>query len=195
MRRRLVLLAVWAAGAAVAVALSMWAVGLVGGRISGRDSTVVSQRDVEQALAASPTVDTATAGAAEPPPETVPPTSASPDAGGQVLGDDEVEPAPLVAAPPATSATVPAPVTSAPTGQEAVYTTAGGTVAVRCSGATISLLYATPSPGWQLHGSATTGPSEVDVRFEPASDAKGREVRVRVRCEGGVPIDEIRSDG
>jgi len=193
MRRRLVLLAVWAAGAAVAVALSMWAVGLVGGRISGRDSTVVSQRDVEQALAASPTVASTAPDSTEPAPEPAAPPGSL--AAGGASRTEEAPPTSAAAAPPVAEAPAPVPVTSAPTGQEAVYTTAGGTVAVRCSGATISLLYATPSPGWQLHGSATTGPTEVDVRFEPASDAKGREVRVRVRCEGGTPIDEIRSDG
>jgi hypothetical protein len=75
-----------------------------------------------------------------------------------------------------------------------VYTTAGGTVGVRCVAASISLLYATPAPGWQLHGAASTGPADVDVRFEPATDANGREVRVRVRCEDGFPVEEIRSD-
>src|SRR5207344_840860 len=81
-------------------------------------------------------------------------------------------------------------VSSAPSGVDEVYVTSGGTVGVRCTGGTISLLYATPAPGWTMHGAPITGPVEVEVRFEPAEDAHGTEARVRVTCQAGVPVEE-----
>jgi hypothetical protein len=185
MRRRLVLVAVWLAGAAVAVGLSMWAVGLVGGRIGGRDAALVSRHDVEQALVTpsttvvSPDAEVVTTESATPTVDQSPPPGA-PDDG------------PSFAAPAVAPSTTEA---TAPLSTEEVYSTEGGTVGVRCVGSSISLLYATPAAGWQLHGPAASGGTEIDVRFEPASDGKGAEVRIRVRCEAGVPVEEIRTEG
>ena len=185
MRRRLVLVAVWLAGATVAVGLSMWAVGLVGGRIGGRDAALVSRHDVEKALVTPPTTPGVPPGAevvtTEPatPRADQPSPPRAPDASASSAGPPVV--------PSTTGAT-------APPSTEEVYSTAGGTVGVRCVGSSISLLYATPAAGWQLHGPAGSGGTEIDVRFEPASDGKGAEVRVRVQCEGGVPVEEIRAE-
>ena len=55
MRRRLIITTVWVAGTIVAIALSVSAVGMVGRRVAGRNTTLVSPARVEQALAETTT--------------------------------------------------------------------------------------------------------------------------------------------
>jgi hypothetical protein len=194
MRRRLIITTVWVAGTIVAIALSVSAVGMVGRRVAGRNTTLVSPARVEQALAETTTTTNAlgaTAGA----PSALQESALPPDAPSAAPNDG---PGPGNAAAPANAGSVDAAasaegVVSDPlTGVDEVYVMSGGTVGVRCTGNTIALLYATPAPGWTTHGPATTGPIEVEVRFEPAEDAHGDEARVRVTCQAGVPVVEIR---
>jgi hypothetical protein len=195
MRRRLIITTVWAAGTIVAIALSVSAVGMVGRRVAGRNTTLVSPARVEQALAETTTTTDApdvTDDSVTLPDESEP----SPDASNTGVSEDAAPG--KAAAPPSTAGSVEpdtgdgGALSSPPSGVDEVYVMSGGTVAVRCTGITISLLYATPAPGWITHGAATTGPVEVEVRFEPAEDAHGDEARVKVTCQAGVPVEEIR---
>lgn len=69
------------------------------------------------------------------------------------------------------------------------WTVPGGVVAVLCRGATISLLYATPSDGWTVEvGSA--GPEHVEVELR-RDDA---ETKLKAECVGGTPQRELRTD-
>lgn len=186
---------VWIAGTTVAILLSTSAVGLVGRRVAEGPREVASTAELEPSAPSSPA-----------PPSTAEPGTADP---GEVVDQPDGAPPPLAGAttsstaaprssgaaaqPPPSSlpAAPPAPV-AAPASVDEVYSTLGGTVGVRCTGSTIGLSFATPASGWRLHGSPSTGPVQVEVRFEPAQDAHGAEVRVRAVCSGGVPVEEIR---
>ncbi len=72
---------------------------------------------------------------------------------------------------------------------EEVYATGGGSVGVRCTASAASLLYATPGSGWAVHGTPSVSGPTLDVRFEQV-DGDG-EVRVRVTCVDGIPMEEI----
>ena len=64
-----------------------------------------------------------------------------------------------------------------------VFTSAGGTVAVRCSGSVPEQVYATPAQGWVLDETSREG-STLETRFE-----SGRtRVRMTVGCSGGGPV-------
>lgn len=201
----------WLLGVVVAVGLSTAAVGLVGDRVTDRQVPVVSAEGVEDELAGGTALGMATstsvaAGepALGPPPDvlgtdtrtsTTAVGSTTPSTGVVVAPDPAAVPAPLttttapVAAglpPPPTTAV--APVTTAPPAPvDEVYATVGGTVAVRCTGSTIELRWATPAAGFGIDGSPKAGPGEVEVRFR----GEESEVRIRATCQGGVPVEAI----
>ena len=69
------------------------------------------------------------------------------------------------------------------------WTVTGGQVGVSCEGATITLLYATPSDGWSVDVKRS-GPQEVEAEFELGDD----DTTVRAVCVGGVP-EQTTDDG
>lgn len=155
---------------AVALALSLtWrAVTLIG---QGADPTVLSQAEVDAALAteraATPSGPGGTPTTDPTPTPTTEPTSPTPTPG--------------ATAPPASAAVVRA------------WTVTGGQVGVSCEGATITLLYATPSDGWSVDVKRS-GPQEVEAEFELGDD----DTTVRAVCVGGVPeqqADDGNDDG
>lgn len=139
---------------------------------------VLSGGEVDRALVAA----RAAATAASPAPTPIP-------------GGTETAAAPITAATPAPAPSTP-PATSAPPQPAAstpatphppaavarTWTVAGGTVAASCTGATISLLYATPLDGWTVEVGAT-GPDHLEVELRQS----GMETKVTAVCVSGVP--------
>ena len=114
-----------------------------------------------------------------------------------VLPDGGVRPtAAPTAIPSAAPSAAPSPSRSLPSSPAAATTSAsfrsaGGTVGVQCSGATPSLLYATPADGYALDERSVDG-SELEVRFE----AGERRVKLTISCAGGQPrlVEEEADD-
>jgi hypothetical protein len=150
---------------AVALALSLtWrAVTLIG---QGADPTVLSQAEVDAALATERAA--ATTGPA-PTPTSDPTPTATPE---------PTSPTPETTTPPASAAVVRA------------WTVTGGQVGVSCEGASITLLYATPSDGWSVDVKRT-GPQEVEAEFELGDD----DTTVRAVCVAGVPEQQADDGG
>lgn len=151
---------------AVALALSLtWrAVTLIG---QGADPTVLSQAEVDAALA---TERAATPSEPVPTPTTDPTLTPTAE-------PTSPTPTPDATTPPATTAVVRA------------WTVTGGQVGVSCEGATITLLYATPADGWSVDVKQS-GPQEVEVELELGDD----DTTVRAVCVGGVP-EQTADDG
>jgi hypothetical protein len=63
------------------------------------------------------------------------------------------------------------------------YTLEGGSIGVRCTGSTIELVYSSPAQGFGSEVNSS-GPSEVDVRFESDSHRS----RIKVQCSAGTPV-------
>lgn len=105
--------------------------------------------------------------------------------GGVPTGQPSAVPSPLPSPSPIESSAPAVATTSAS------FRSAGGTVGVRCSGATPSLLYATPADGYALDERSVEG-SELEVRFE----AGERRVKVTIGCVSGRPqlVDEETDD-
>jgi hypothetical protein len=99
---------------------------------------------------------------------------------------------------PTTTASAPPPQsTTASAGASRVARTwavNGGTVAAACTGAAITLLYATPQDGWTVDIGAT-GPDHLSVELK----GPDRETQVKAVCVAGVPqqtvIDQPRDAG
>lgn len=83
-------------------------------------------------------------------------------------------------ATPGPSATTRPPAATGP--RTRTFTVAGGTVGVRCDGATPRLLYATPAQGYRVDQSKAEG-GRVEVRFRSEED----DSRLRVVCVSGTP--------
>ncbi len=101
-------------------------------------------------------------------------------------------PAPPVVPPPVTTSS------SAPTNPTNRRTLAGpaGSVIAECTPAGAVLVSWTPAQGYGVER-FERGPGEyAEIRFSSGRDSSGKgngEVRVRVRCVGGVPVAEWRS--
>ncbi|MCW2598469.1 MAG: Septum formation initiator [Frankiales bacterium] len=68
--------------------------------------------------------------------------------------------------------------------QRRTFSTAGGTVAVQCSGGRPSLIYAVPAAGWSVDKQESQ-PTGVEVRFR----ADKGDVRLRIGCSStGQPV-------
>lgn len=156
---------------------------------------VLSQPEVAAALAsaratARPTT-TPTASATPRPSTTAPGEGPSPTdaATGGPTGRPSSTQAPTTSSDPGVPAPPPAP-EPAPATEARTWAVAGGTVAASCSGAAITLLYATPQDGWTVEvGSA--GPEQVEVELS----RDGQETKVRATCVDGVPTQTTSSDG
>lgn len=90
---------------------------------------------------------------------------------------------------PASRPARPAPTRAAPParGQVRTVVLTGGTVAVRCQGNAVSLLYATPRDGYSMD-KGHSGPHEVEVEFE----GPGGKSRLKAYCSGGRLLAERR---
>jgi len=125
------------------------------------------------------------------------------DAGNDVLSAEEAARELAAARPPGSG---PSPVPSAsPSGDRSsappappegpvnqrVFTGPGGTVRAGCLPAGAVLVTWTPAQGYGIKESRK-GPGEyAEVRFDRGGGGKGRsESRVRIRCVGGVPVDD-----
>lgn len=80
------------------------------------------------------------------------------------------------------------PPAPAPTSVSRTFSSEGGSVGVRCTGSSASLLSASPSSGWTVEVDAA-GPSQIDVRFRRAD----HESRVRASCVAGAPVGSTES--
>ena len=61
----------------------------------------------------------------------------------------------------------------------------GGNVGAACKGADISLEYATPRDGWEMH-IEKSGPDSVEVSFS----RDDQESHLTAHCEGGSPVGQ-----
>ncbi|HEY3673263.1 MAG TPA: hypothetical protein VGN51_20170 [Acidimicrobiia bacterium] len=129
---------------------------------------------------------------------TVPPVPTTADVGGPATPDTVAggsDRGGLVgsdpAAPDATPPTQPAPVTTsgsqlAPAGQEATFSSAGGSIVVRLADGAASLVSDSPAAGYsaEVHDN---GPSRVEVRFSNGNT----EWRIRVDVVNGQLVSEV----
>jgi len=144
---------------------------------------LLSPSDVDRALvAARATVPVPTSPAPLPAPTATTPGPAPSPQPSEGAGTTGPTAHPTATAHPAQTAVPPArPVQVART-----WTVNGGTVAAVCTGAVISLLYATPQDGWTVDLGAT-GPDHLSVELK-SSD---RETKVTAVCVAGVPQQTV----
>ncbi len=97
---------------------------------------------------------------------------------------------PSATATPTPSARASTVATTATGGSERQFTSAGGNVVARCTGADAYLVYWSPAAGYHA-GDVVRGPAtSVRVQFEGA----GRELTMTVTCVGGVPQAVTHAD-
>lgn len=146
---------------------------------------VLSQDEVNRALAAArlATLTPAAPTPTEPPttPSPAPTTSPAP-APSEGAGTSGPTPHPTATAHPTPTVTS----SARPTQVARTWVVNGGTVAATCTGAAISLLYATPQDGWTVD-LGSTGPDHLSVELK-GSD---RETRVTAVCVAGVPQQTV----
>lgn len=150
---------------------------------------VLSQSEVAAALASA---------RATPRPTPTPSTSVTPQPSSTAPVESPSPTDPPTGDPAGRPSRTPAPTTPSepvpppqpePATQARTWAVTGGTVAASCTGATITLLYATPQDGWTVEvGSA--GPEQVEVELS----RDGQETKVRATCVSGVPTQSTSSD-
>lgn len=181
----LLLAAGWVAGLSVATAVGWTAVRFVGDQVSPGEPRSLSSEQVRQALAqgtggspvsgtAGPGATTTSGGSAS---GTMTRPSDTPSTASSAPTSNEVGRLPAAAQP------APAP----PPGQTKTYTMTGGTAAVRCVGQSISLLYAQPAAGYQVH-TESAGPAKVEVSFSAVSHTS----KLEAYCVAGAPVGQPR---
>jgi len=166
MGRRLMMLLAWVASTVLAATVAWAAVGTVGHGPGATDDTVLSQAEVEAALAARQAAASAAAATAAPTSPADDPTSSPTPAAG----------------PTATPTPDPTRTPPPPTEIARTWAVAGGTVGATCRGASISHDYATPTDGWGVEVKSR-GPEATEVEFE----SEHGETTVRAQCVAGVP--------
>ena len=67
----------------------------------------------------------------------------------------------------------------------------GGTVTVACTGATLSLVGATPEDGYSVE--VEKDGSHLEAKFRRQGEDE-REVKVEARCSGGAPRFSVETD-
>ena len=186
MRRTLPHVAAWFAAGVAAVVLASVAVSMVSGQVTGSRPAPLSAAQVEDELAAASDGTTTTTGS------TGSTTSTSaPAAAGTAT---TVPGGPPATATPTTSASGPGPTTTTttrppgPAPSSKTYDMVGGTATLRFSAAGVTVLTATPKPGFSVDTSSTHG-NGVRVEFE-SDDHRSR---VDAWWDGG-PQDEVRED-
>ena len=170
MRRTVLLGVTWFVGGALAVALAVAAVGRVGNEVTGSRPSPLSAEEVAQELAAT-TSTTAPSATTSPTTDTTPTTAGSP-----------------TTAPSATVTTVAPPPTTAAAGETRTYSLVGGTATLRFEPTGVTVLAATPNPGFSVHAEPEHV-NGVKVEFE----SEGHESQVSGWWDGG-PRDEVRED-
>lgn len=109
-------------------------------------------------------------------------------AGQDPLSQSEVDE--LLTSRPATAPTAPTTSPSPPPPEEKTTVTEGGTVIARCAGALVQVVSASPAQGYQVDPDDDDLDDHPSVKFQSGE----REIEVRLRCAGGVPVAEIRYD-
>jgi hypothetical protein len=163
-RPAVLLLSFWLGGVVLATGTGLLGVRLVASRVGDPAAPVLSAGDVRRGLA-SP----------------VPSPRAAP------ASPRPVAPSPRVSAPsPAASLTIGNPAPHAPSAAPPAvraFTSAGGSVGVRCRGTTPERVYATPAQGYQLDDASLHG-ALLEVRF----DNDRNEVRLQISCSTGKAV-------
>ncbi|MDQ1676759.1 MAG: hypothetical protein QOC93_1903 [Actinomycetota bacterium] len=168
----------WLAAAAVAVGVGFGAVRLVGDKVTD---------EIPAPLSAGRVADvSATPGA----PVASPSTRPSPPASAPRGTTTPARPAPGPARTRPAEDRNPTSPARRTTSTRTVLVT-GGTVAVRCTGNSVGLLYARPDDGYASKV-GSRGPAEVEVEFESTAD-RGGSGRVKARCSGGTASVETRN--
>lgn len=85
--------------------------------------------------------------------------------------------------------TTPSASTSAPPADKTTVTD-GGTVISRCEGTLVRVVSASPAQGFQVDPDDDELDDHPSVKFVSGE----REIEVRLRCAGGVPVADIRYD-
>jgi hypothetical protein len=192
MRKTVLLAAIWLAAAVGALAAASVGVSMVGSQVTGDRPAPLSASEVREELrsAASTTIAAAPTGS-------VPASSAG--AGGADAGDAVGGGAATsTAAPPAPTSTVSGPAPSSPTtvagpatptaSEVRTYHLHGGTATLRFEPAGVTVVAATPEPGFSVSIEPEDG-TGVQVDFE------GHDHRSRVTgWWAGGPQDETRED-
>ena len=103
----------------------------------------------------------------------------------------ESTPATPPATPPTPARTAPSPSTvpTVPTGRARTWSGPAGVLSVRCDGATISLLSASPSNGYRIE--VDRGSEQIEVHFRSSA----REYQVKALCSAGTPRFQVESGG
>jgi hypothetical protein len=189
---RLFATGLWLGVTATATAVVWTATSLVAADVTDRPAPVVAHSQVVSELAsgsATPGSPSTTTIPRAAPAATIPPPARAPAAGPTTTA--RATP-PQTTAPPTTAPSV-TPTTATPSPlahpiipsttltplKTATYSTAGGVVAVGCSGLLITLLSAIPSNGYAADIVAR-GPANVDVHFV----GSGQDLSVKVVCFG-----------
>lgn len=108
-------------------------------------------------------------------------------AGQDPLSQSEVDD--LLTSPTLTPSTTPSTSAPAPPRDETTVTE-GGTVISRCEGTLVRVVSASPAQGFQVDPDDDEVDDHPSVKFV----AGDREVEVRLRCAGGVPVAKISYD-
>ena len=200
-RRRAIALTTWAVATGVAVSLAWFAVSYAVSDVADpipkaiahgtkdAPAQLVPSLDVTRSAAVdavAPAGDGSGAEPAEAPTTTI--ASTPTPAAGTPLSPPPAAPDPAEGAPSAgsgdeaTGAPAPAATTAAPAATTASFGSPGGTVTVRCSGSTISLVSATPQSGFRTQVD-NPGPQQVEVHFVSST----REYEIHAICQNGQP--------
>lgn len=188
MRKTSLYVAVWFVAGVGAVALATGAVSMVGSQVTGDRPAPLSADQVRSELAAAAASSTTTVSGT---PTTGPgsaitetggaPTTTTPDSSGGPGG-----PAPTVApSDPGPSPTTTAPPPAATPTETRTYTLVGGTATLQFGPSGVTVLAASPNPGYDVELEPT---HDTGVRVEFESD--GHRSRVEGWWDGG-PRDEV----
>lgn len=176
----------WALAMLLAVTVTSWAVSMIGRPPDASHDRVLNASDVAAALAIQSAVPIAAPPAVEPTVAPVPsPSSPSPTAVPPLAAPATSGPGPLDAPPAAPPVAPPA----GPTEVARTWDVDGGQVGASCSGAAISLLYATPVDGWTVAVEDATADG-----FEVAFRQGGSRTVLHASCVQGVPTQEVDND-
>lgn len=195
MRRTVVYVAAWFAAGAAAIVLASIGVSMVGRQVTADRPSPLSADEVRSELAAGADRSTTSTTSATAPADPAP-SPTVPGGSGEPVGSDDgsgpassaepgvtAVPGPAPAPPSATTTTAPAP---AP--ETRSYTLVGGSATLRFSASGVTVVSATPNPGFAVETEPTHG-TGVRVRFRSDS----HESAVEGWWEGG-PRDEVREE-
>ena len=174
----LALTGLWLTAAAVAVGVGFGAVRMVGDKVTDQVPAPLSAGRVAE-LSATP-------GAPNSPVPSASPTGQLRTAGSATTPTRRRTTAPAQTRPAEDKA--PAPPARQATSSRTARAT-GGTVAVRCTGNRVGLLYARPDDGY---ASKVESRGPVEVEFEARADGGGNG-RVKAHCSGGTASIEVRN--